>query len=260
MPDIVEDMRLYIVDAFTSEAFAGNSAGVVLLDSPGDADWMQSVAAELKHAETAFVEISGDGPKSLRWFTPETEVDLCGHATLATTHVLGGEQTFTTRSGELRCRAEDGWVSMDFPSDPPRESDDDLSSILPGVSFEYVGRSLQNLFAVVDDAALVRSLAPDLAALRAHWTGRLMVTAPGDVEGIDFVTRFFAPGVGIDEDPVTGSAHGVLAPYWAARLGGDELVGEQASARGGIVRMSLEGDRVLLSGQAVTVASGELHV
>lgn len=260
MADIVEDMRLYIVDAFTSEAFAGNSAGVVLLDAPGDAGWMQSVAAELKHAETAFVEVGGDGPKSLRWFTPETEVDLCGHATLATTHVLGGEQTFTTRSGELRCRAEDGWVSMDFPSDPPRESDDDLSSILPGLEFEYVGRSKHNLFAVVDDASVVRSLAPDLAALRAHWNGRLMVTAPGDVDGIDFVTRFFAPGVGIDEDPVTGSAHCVLAPYWAARLGRDKLVGEQASARGGIVRMNLEGDRVLLSGQAVTVASGELHV
>lgn len=266
MADIVETMRLYIVDAFTSEAFAGNSAGVVLLDSPGDAGWMQSVAAELKHAETAFVEVDSvdsvdsEGPKSLRWFTPETEVDLCGHATLATTHVLGGEQTFTTKSGELRCRAEDGWVSMDFPSDPPRESDDDLSSILPGVSFEYVGRSKHNLFAVVDDASVVRSLAPDLAALRAHWNGRLMVTAPGDVDGIDFVTRFFAPGVGIDEDPVTGSAHCVLAPYWAARLGRDKLVGEQASARGGIVRMNLEGDRVLLSGQAVTVASGELHV
>ncbi|MBB5853231.1 PhzF family phenazine biosynthesis protein [Amycolatopsis umgeniensis] len=253
-------MRLYIVDAFTSEAFAGNSAGVVLLDSPGDAGWMQSVAAELKHAETAFVEVGGDGPKSLRWFTPEAEVDLCGHATLATTHVLGGEQTFTTRSGELRCRAEDGWVSMDFPSDPPRESDDDLSAILPGVAFSYVARSHQNLFAVAEKASVVRSLEPDLVALRARWTGRLIVTAPGDAGGVDFVSRFFAPGVGVDEDPVTGSAHCALAPYWAARLGKDELVGEQASARGGIVRMSLEGDRVLLSGQAVTVASGELHV
>ncbi len=253
-------MRLYIVDAFTSEAFAGNSAGVVLLDSPADAGWMQSVAAELKHSETAFVEVGGEGPKSLRWFTPETEVDLCGHATLATTHVLGGEQTFTTRSGELRCRAEDGLVSMDFPSDPAVDSDDDLSAILPGLEIEYVARSRQNLFAVVGKASEVRSIQPDLAALRAHWTGRLMVTAPGDVEGIDFVSRFFAPGVGIDEDPVTGSAHCVLAPYWSARLGRDELVGEQASPRGGVVRMHLEGDRVRLAGQAVTVASGELHV
>lgn len=254
-------MRLYIVDAFTSEAFAGNSAGVVLLDSPADASWMQSVAAELKHAETAFVEVNAEGPKPLRWFTPETEVDLCGHATLATTHVLGGKQTFTTRSGELRCHSDGGWVEMDFPADPPAESDDDLSAILPGIEFEYVGRSKQNLFAVVKKASDVRALQPDLAALRTHWTGRLMVTAPGDVDGIDFVTRFFAPGVGIDEDPVTGSAHCVLAPYWSAQLGGRvKFVGEQASARGGIVRMRLEGDRVHLAGQAVTVASGELHV
>src|SRR5438105_5944475 len=144
-------MRFFIVDAFTDRAFTGNSAGVVLLDEPADPTWMQAVAAEMKHAETAFVVTSPDGPKSLRWFTPEVEVALCGHATVATTHVLGGEQTYTTRSGELRAKAEGGWVELDFPSDPPKETEDDLSEILPGVEFEYVGRGVENLFAVLPD-------------------------------------------------------------------------------------------------------------
>jgi predicted PhzF superfamily epimerase YddE/YHI9 len=253
-------MRMYIVDAFARSAFAGNPAGVVLLDSPADPTWMQAVAAELKHSETAFVETGGDGPLPLRWFTPATEVDLCGHATLATAHVLGGDQAFTTRSGELHCQAEDGWVSMDFPADPHTETSDDVSAALPGVNVEFVARSAQNLLAVLSDAGDVRSLAPDPAAIAATWTGRLIVTAPGDVAGVDFVSRFFAPGVGVDEDPVTGSAHCTLAPYWATRLGRTRLVGEQASERGGIVRMNVEGDRVRLAGQAVTIASGELHV
>jgi predicted PhzF superfamily epimerase YddE/YHI9 len=253
-------MRFFIVDAFTDRAFAGNAAGVVLLDEPADPAWMQAVAAEMKHAETAFVITSGDRPKSLRWFTPAVEVDLCGHATVATTHVLGGEQVYTTKSGELRATADNGWVTLDFPSDPPATTDDDLSKVLPGVEIEYTGRGVQNLFAVLPDAKAVRTLAPDLHELRKTWNGRLLVTAPGDVDGVDFVSRFFAPGVGIDEDPVTGSAHCILSPYWSVRLGRDDLVGEQASERGGIVRTRQRGDRVHLAGQAVTVVSGELHV
>ncbi|MEC3978578.1 PhzF family phenazine biosynthesis protein [Amycolatopsis sp. H20-H5] len=253
-------MRFYLVDAFTADAFAGNTATVVLLDSPAEPGWMQAVAAEFKHSETAFVVTSGEGPKSLRWFTPAAEVDLCGHATLATTHVLGGEQVFATRSGELSCRAEGGWVGMDFPVDPPVESDDDLSGILPGVEIQYVGRSRENLFAVLAKADDVRALQPDLDALAATWTGRLIVSAFEGKGEIHFVSRFFAPGVGIDEDPVTGSAHCSLAPYWGKRLDDKKLAGYQASARGGLVRMQLDGDLVKIIGQAVTVAEGELHV
>ncbi|MEU4251200.1 PhzF family phenazine biosynthesis protein [Amycolatopsis sp. NPDC026612] len=249
-------MRFFIVDAFTDRAFAGNSAGVVLLDEPAEAGWMQAVASEMKHAETAFVVTTGSGPKSLRWFTPSVEVALCGHATLAVTHVLGGEQTYTTQSGELRAKAADGWIELDFPSDPPRPTDDDLSEILPGVEIEYTGRGVENLFAVLPDAEAVRTLEPDLAKLGNTWTGRLLVTAKDD----DYVSRFFAPGVGIDEDPVTGSAHCILSPYWSERLGTKELTGEQASKRGGVVRTRQDGDRVHIAGQAVTVLSGELHV
>lgn len=251
-------MRFFIVDAFTDRAFAGNSAGVVLLDEPADPRWMQAVAAEMKHAETAFVVTSGAGPKSLRWFTPAVEVDLCGHATVAVTHVLGGEQVYTTRSGELRAKAADGWVELDFPSDPPTPTGDDLSAILPGAEIEYTGRGVQNLFAVLPDEKAVRALEPDLARLKDTWTGRLLVTAKGD--DVDYVSRFFAPGVGIDEDPVTGSAHCILSPYWSEKLGKDELTGHQVSARGGVVRTRQDGDRVRLAGQAVTVVSGELHV
>ncbi|WP_103355299.1 PhzF family phenazine biosynthesis protein [Amycolatopsis sp. CA-128772] len=249
-------MRFFIVDAFTDRAFAGNSAGVVLLDEPADPAWMQAVAAEMKHAETAFVVTSDAGPKSLRWFTPAVEVALCGHATLAVTHVLGGNQTYTTKSGELRANAEDGWVELDFPADPPQPTDDDLSEILPGVEIEYTGRGVENLFAVVKDADTVRGLEPDLGKLKHTWTGRLLVTAKEN----DYVSRFFAPGVGIDEDPVTGSAHCILSPYWSEQLQKNELTGEQASSRGGIVRTRQDGDRVHIAGQAVTVLSGELHV
>jgi predicted PhzF superfamily epimerase YddE/YHI9 len=253
-------MRLFLVDAFTDTAFTGNPAGVVLLDGPADPGWMQRVAAELKHSETAFAEVSGDGPVPLRWFTPATEVDLCGHATLATAHVLGGDRTFTTRSGELRCHASEGWVAMDFPADPPRPVADDVRAALPGATVEYVARGVTDLFVVLPDAGQVRRLEPDLGAI-AGWDARcVIVTAPGDREGVDFVSRVFGPAVGVPEDPVTGSAHCTLAPYWSERLGRAKLTGEQASARRGIVRTDLLGDRVALSGQAVTVLSGDLLV
>ncbi|GAA5151589.1 PhzF family phenazine biosynthesis protein [Amycolatopsis dongchuanensis] len=253
-------MRLYIVDAFTDRAFAGNPAGVVLLDEPADPAWMQSVAAELKHAETAFVEVAAEGPKPLRWFTPTVEVDLCGHATLATGHVLGGSQVFTTRSGELRTTAEDGWVSMDFPADPPHATADEVVPALPGVTVREVLRGKWDILVRTDDAAEVRALEPDLDVI-AGWDARcVVVTAPGDKPEIDFVSRVFGPAVGVPEDPVTGSAHCTLSPYWSAQLGRDKLVGEQASARGGVVRTALRGDRVLLAGQAVTTVRGELVV
>lgn len=253
-------MRLHVVDAFTGTAFAGNPAGVVLLDEPADPKWMRTVAAELRHSETAFVEIGGDGPKNLRWFTPTVEVDLCGHATLATGHVLGGEQVFATRSGELRTRAEGGWVSMDFPVDPPSAAGDEVASALPGATVAEVVRGKWDILVRVADAAEVRALKPDLELI-AGWDARcVIVTAAADRPGTDFVSRVFGPAVGVPEDPVTGSAHCLLSPYWSARLGREELVGEQASERGGIVRVVPNGDRVTLAGQAVTVFRGELLV
>lgn len=262
-------MRLYLVDAFASSAFTGNTAGVVLLDSPADEAWMQAVAAELKHSETAFVQVGGVDPteaKPLRWFTPAAEVDLCGHATLATAHVLGGDQLFTTRSGLLRCTAVEGGVRMDFPADPPAADPTlraSVSPALPTVSAEdisYVGRGVSDVVVRLADAARVRELRPDLAAVARLGARALIVTASGDRDGIDFVSRVFGPSVGIDEDPVTGSAHCTLAPFWAEHTGRTVLVGEQASERSGIVRTELDGDRVYLTGSAVTVAEGTLLV
>ncbi|PXY37094.1 oxidoreductase [Prauserella coralliicola] len=252
-------MRLYVVDAFTDRAFAGNPAGVVLLDEPVDAEWMRHVAAELRHADTAFV-VLGEEPKPLRWFTPLAEVNLCGHATLATTHVLGGSHVFTTRVGELRCESRDGWVHLDLPADVPVPASDDVSALLPGVGIEDVTRTSDDILVRAATAGQVRAVEPDLAgpAVLEVPCG-VTVTAPGDRPGLDFVSRVFAPKVGIPEDPVTGSAHCALAPYWAERLGRTELVGEQASPRGGIVGMRLRGDRVHLSGQAVTVFAGSLN-
>ncbi|HEX7658175.1 MAG TPA: PhzF family phenazine biosynthesis protein [Pseudonocardiaceae bacterium] len=277
-------MRLYVVDAFTNTPFAGNPAGVVLLDRPADTAWMQSVAAELKHAETAFVRVDrmedaigavADAQTlPLRWFTPEVEVDLCGHATLAAAHVLGGDRVFSTRSGQLRCAAKDGWVRMDFPADPPKpvgspdgtagEADgaaiQALTKALPGITVRQVLRGRTDLVVLAEDAAEVRAVRPDFDAVARSDARLVAVTAPGDRPGIDFVSRAFAPAVGVDEDPVTGSLHCTLAPLWADRLGRSELVAEQASARGGTVRVELRGDRVALAGQAVTVVSGELEV
>ncbi|MEU7633134.1 PhzF family phenazine biosynthesis protein [Nocardia sp. NPDC049220] len=246
-------MRFWLVDSFTDTPFAGNPAGVVLLNTPADDTWMQAVASEFKHSETAFVH--GD---RLRWFTPAREVDLCGHATLAAAHVLGGDHVFRTRSGPLTCRADNGWVHMDFPADPPEPSTVDVAQALPGVTVEFVGRGVSDVIVAVNDAAEARAVQPDLSIV-SNWDARgLIITAPGDRPGIDMVSRTFYPAYGVPEDPVTGSAHCTLAPYWADRLGRPELVGEQASQRSGIVRMHLRGDRVGLAGQAVTVASGEL--
>ncbi|GAA0236564.1 PhzF family phenazine biosynthesis protein [Saccharothrix mutabilis subsp. mutabilis] len=259
-------MRIFVVDAFTDRAFAGNPAGVVLLEddgTPDDERWMQSVAAELKHAETAFVRLKDEGPLPLRWFTPVREVDLCGHATLATAHVLGGDRAFTTRSGLLTCATTpDGWVEMDFPADPatPIEVTEPLASGLPGVTIKAVAQAVSDVLVEAGSAAEVRALEPDHAAL-ARVPGRgVIVTAPGDRPGLDVVSRCFYPSYGVPEDPVTGSAHCTLASWWAPRLGRAELLAEQASPRGGQVRAILDGDRVRLAGRAVTVLAGELIV
>ena len=263
-------LELTVVDAFTAEPFTGNPAAVALVDAFPDDRRMQLVAREMNLSETAFVVARPDGDHDLRWFTPAVEVDLCGHATLACAHVLGGAARFHTRSGLLTCGAGargwegtpgagEGWIDMDFPAD--RLEAIALAGPLElGAVASWAGRGRDDVLVELPDAHGVRALAPDLAAVAALGSRALIVTAPGDRAGIDCVSRVFAPNAGIPEDPVTGSAHCTLAVHWAARLGRDRLVGEQASARGGIVRMHLRGDRVLLGGRAVSVSSVVLRV
>lgn len=252
-------LELTVVDAFTDEPFRGNPAAVAVVEAfPAD-ERMQAVAREMALSETAFCVARVDGDHDLRWFTPTVEVDLCGHATLAAGHVLGGEARFHTRSGVLSCRAGgDGAIVMDLPADPPVPADPPAALGLPGVRGYALGRG----DAVVElaDAGAVRSLVPDLGALAALGTRAVIVTAPGDRPGVDCVSRVFGPNVGIPEDPVTGSAHCTLADYWGERLGRDRLTGEQASARGGTVTMWRRGDRVELGGQAVSVSRVTLLV
>jgi predicted PhzF superfamily epimerase YddE/YHI9 len=251
-----------VVDAFTDVAFTGNPAAVCLLEEAAPDGWMQSVAAEMNLAETAFLVPRSAGEWDLRWFTPTLEVDLCGHATLAATHVLATAARFHTRSGVLSCApAADGWIEMDFPALPPTvaAADEKLLRALGTADVYTVATSRFDLLVELASADAVRTLQPDLGALRGLGARGVIVTAPGDGEGIDMVSRFFAPGAGIDEDPVTGSAHCVLAPFWTARTGRTTLIGYQASPRGGIVRMRLDGDRVMLGGKAVTVWSGQLQ-
>lgn len=254
------------VDAFADRPFAGNPAAVCLLDGPRDEGWMQSVAMEMNLSETAFLLPQDDGFR-LRWFTPAVEVALCGHATLASAHALwedgvlaeSDEARFHTLSGLLTARKEGEWIYLDFPAKPEDETEAPagLADAL-GATPVYVGRSQFDLLVEVEDEAAVRALAPDLVLLRQVEARGVIVTARADGGGLDFVSRFFAPRVGVDEDPVTGSAHCVLAPYWARKLGRDALTGFQASRRGGIVRVRAADDRVILGGQAVTVLRGTL--
>ncbi|GLZ30567.1 isomerase [Lentzea sp. NBRC 105346] len=253
-------MEIYVVDAFTDRPFRGNPAGVVLLTEPRDAAWMQDIAAEMRHTETAFVDPSVD-PHPLRWFTPTIEVDLCGHATLATAHVLGGDRRFTTRSGILTTRQSGDYIEMDFPADPPEPVDElpVLAKALPGMTIKAVAKGVSDYLVEVADANEVRALRPDFQALEQISSRGVIVTARHD-GAEDVISRCFYPNSGMPEDPVTGSAHCTLASYWAPRLGTADLLAEQASARGGHVRMTLEDDRVRLAGTAVTVLRGQLSV
>jgi len=254
------------VDAFTNRPFAGNPAAVCVLDGPRDEQWMRDVAAEMNLSETAFLHPAGDG-WNLRWFTPEAEVALCGHATLASAHVLwqdehlpfGREARFHTLSGVLAAALQGDWITLDFPAKPETEAPapEGLEAAL-GVRPVYVGRSQFDWLVEVESEDVVRALKPDLGLLARVDARGVIVTAQGSGMDYDFVSRFFAPRVGVPEDPVTGSAHCVLAPFWTRRLGRDELTGYQASRRGGIVRVRAVGDRVVLAGQAVTVMRGEL--
>lgn len=259
--------RIVQVDAFTDRPFAGNPAAVCILQAPREERWMRDVASEMNLSETAFLHRHDDG-WSLRWFTPEVEVDLCGHATLASAHVLwqdgllppDAEARFYTRSGLLTAARQGHWITLDFPAKPEQAAPapEGLEQAL-GVPPVYTGRSHFDWLVEVESEDVVRALTPDLGMLATVDARGVIVTArSNDGAGHDFVSRFFAPRVGVPEDPVTGSAHCVLAPFWAARLGRGELTGFQASRRGGIVKVRVAGDRVVLGGQAVTVMRGEL--
>ncbi len=268
--------RITQVDAFTAEPFRGNPAGVCIMAGAAESEWMQAVAREMNLSETAFVHPHGDA-FDLRWFTPAVEVNLCGHATLASAHVLWTEghleqsrpAVFHTRSGVLTCMLEPAmavsagghpWIRMDFPARPaePAEPPAGLLEAL-GVVAVSVGRNVDDYLVELAGEDEVLAVRPNMHALGEVDARGVMVTARALQPPFDFVSRFFAPRVGVPEDPVTGSSHVCLAPFWAARLGRPELVGYQASARGGVVRVEVQGDRVLLSGQAVTVLEGELR-
>jgi PhzF family phenazine biosynthesis protein len=266
---------IFQVDSFSDRLFAGNPAAVVPLDGPREPGWMQSVAAEMNLSETAFlVPRPGAGAAAagaadgwdLRWFTPTVEVDLCGHATLASAHVLwesgvlpaGETARFHSRSGLLTAVQRDGWIELDFPATPPEPAPEPAGlRVVLGVDPLEVRRSRFDYLVEIASAEKVRSLAPDLLRLATLPVRGVIVTA-AEGEEFDFVSRFFAPAAGVPEDPVTGSAHCALGPYWQERLGKSEMLAFQASKRGGVVRVRVEGDRVKLGGQAITVLRGEL--
>ncbi|HUF32159.1 MAG TPA: PhzF family phenazine biosynthesis protein [Acidimicrobiales bacterium] len=261
---------LFQVDAFASSFFTGNPAAVCLLDEPAEAGWMQAVAAEMNLSETAFAVPRSDGSWDLRWFTPAIEIDLCGHATLATAHALwesgralaGGTLRFHTRSGELTAEQREGWIEMDFPSVPPTEewAPPDLIEALD-VQPTHTATNGTDWLVQLRTEAEVRAVRPDIRRLATIQCRGVIVTAEADHDTpADIVSRFFAPSAGVDEDPVTGSAHCCLGPWWSERLGRSELRGLQVSARGGEVRVRVLGDRIALGGSAVTVARGELLV
>lgn len=257
-------LPLYQVDAFASAVFEGNPAAVCPLEQWLDDDIMQQIAMENNLSETAFF-VKQDEDYYLRWFTPTTEVDLCGHATLASAHVLfehlGYEHEliqFSTNSGTLKVRKEDDQLTMDFPASDLNEAE--LPSFLEeavGIPAKALYRDTDYLY-IVENEAQVRDLDPDIPLLEKADVRGIIVTAPGDEA--DFVSRFFAPAAGVDEDPVTGSAHTMLTPYWSNRLGKDELTGRQVSQRGGTVYCHQVGDRVELSGQACTFMQGKITI
>jgi PhzF family phenazine biosynthesis protein len=263
--------KIYIVDAFSHGPFTGNPAAVCPLGNPRTAPWMQGVAMEMNQAETAFYWPTGANAFALRWFTPACEVDLCGHATLASAHVLFNEGEaspvrFMTHSGELVCTKTEGGIEMDFPNEAPTPTDDPGSKAALGVQPVWIGANRMDWFFELESEEQVRALAPDMARVAALGKRGVIVTARPDDRtperqdlALDFVSRFFAPQSGIAEDPVTGSAHCALGPYWAQKLGKGSVTGYQASKRGGTVRVEVRGDRVGLAGRAVTVVEGTLR-
>ena len=259
-------IKIYQVDAFSYKPFSGNPAAVCVLDKEVSDNWMQNVAMEMNLSETAFLHKSSQG-FDLRWFTPTTEVDLCGHATLASAHILWEEgflrpeqvAHFETKSGLLLASRNAELIELDFPSEPAEDA------LMPpglelslGVKSVYVGRNRFDYLVQVESEDILRNINPDLNLLKEIPARGIIVTAACESDEYDFISRFFAPASGIDEDPVTGSAHCCLAPYWNKKLGKKDMVAYQASKRGGVVYVSLKNDRVILGGKAITVFKGEM--
>jgi PhzF family phenazine biosynthesis protein len=260
-------IRIVQVDAFTNRPFAGNPAAVCVLSEPKPEQWLRDVAREMNLSETAFLT-RRNGGFDLRWLTPTVEVDLCGHATVAAAHVLwedghlpeGQQARFQTRSGLLTADRRGDWIELDFPAKiaEPADAPPELLCSLAVEKAAFVGRNAFDYLVEIDSEQTLRALSPDHSSLRKIPVRGVIVTARSSDPAFDFVSRFFAPGSGVDEDPVTGSAHTALGPYWSQKLGKREFTAFQASARGGVVRVTLQGDRVLLGGQAVTVMTAEL--
>ncbi len=259
-------MRIYQVDSFASELFKGNPAGVCMFVGHESEEWMRSMASEMNLSETAFLREVEEGYE-LRWFTPTTEVDLCGHATLAAAHILwetreltpDQEARFMTKSGVLRATKMGDWIQLDFPMEEEEETEapqEVLDGL--GVPFLYVGKNRMDYLVEVESETIVRGLKPHMETLARLPNRGVMVTCRSADDRYDFVSRFFAPALGIDEDPVTGSAHCCLGPYWQRKLGKDEFTAYQASQRGGVLKIKVDG-RVYIRGQAKTVFGGKIH-
>lgn len=261
-------MEIYQVDSFTDEIFKGNPAGVCILAAPVEEQWMQSVAMEMNLSETAFL-YRQDGGFNLRWFTPATEVDLCGHATLASAHILweskviepSEEAVFFTKSGRLSARKDGEYIILDFPAeeDEKVEAPEEIRKAIDA-EIVYAGFNRTDYIVEVENEETVRRLQPDFEILKGLKTRGVIVTSRSSDPEYDFVSRFFAPGIGIREDPVTGSAHCSLGPYWGKKLGKEEMAARQVSKRGGVLKVLLKGGRVNIAGKAVTVFGAELAV
>lgn len=259
-------MEIYQVDAFTDKPYQGNPAAVCLLEEPKDVDWLKNVASEMSLPETAFILKEEEG-YNLRWFTPTSEVELCGHATLASAHVLwetgqvdkSEDIYFKTKSGVLTARRNEEWIELDFPIEAVQE-EFTPQLLLNALEVEplYVGKNRFDYLIEVASEDIVKNIDPDLKLLKEVDTRGVIVTSKSNSKKYDFISRFFAPAIGIDEDPVTGSAHCALAPYWQEKLDKKEFTAYQASSRGGSLKIRLADDRVFLSGKAITVLKGEL--
>ena len=260
------EIKIYQVDAFTSKAFSGNPAAVCILEREAEESWMQNLASEMNLSETAFLYMVENGI-NLRWFTPTVEVDLCGHATLASAHILweegllkpGEDAHFHTRSGLLKASKNNNFIELDFPTEPELEASmpkglDDALAINP----LYIGKNRFDYLVEIDSEQTLRDLDPNFSLLKTIPARGIIVTSLSEYEEYDFVSRFFAPASGIDEDPVTGSAHCCLGPYWQKRLGKEQFKAYQVSKRGGEVKVVVRGDRVILGGNAVTVFRGDI--
>lgn len=260
-------MKIYQVDSFTDNVFAGNPAAVCLLEKAQDEAWLQNVAREMNLSETAFLLREEDGYR-LRWFTPTTEVDLCGHATLASAHILWEQGMvanaeiirFSTKSGVLTAKWQDGWIELDFPTATVKGAAAPAELVQAiGIVPQRVSKSNGDYLVELETEEQVRKLQPDFVRLAELPVTGLIATAPSADDAYDFVSRYFAPQLGINEDPVTGSAHCGLGPYWQQWFGRDTFTAQQVSARGGVIKVRVAGERVVISGQAVTVLAGELN-